>query len=133
MEPAGRGQRLIAALIDGALSAGPYLLVTSGSDASRLGGIALFLALVVVQCVLLARDGQTIGKRLLKARIVRVDTDENGGFVTNVLMRSLVASIPNILGLYWLADCLFIFREDRRCLHDRIAGTKVVRVEPGIP
>jgi len=29
--------------------------------------------------------------------------------------------------LFHLVDCLFIFRQDRRCLHDLIAGTRVVR------
>jgi uncharacterized RDD family membrane protein YckC len=38
----------------------------------------------------------------------------------------LVAVIPFIGGLLGVIDFLFIFREDRRCVHDLIAGTKVV-------
>jgi hypothetical protein len=29
--------------------------------------------------------------------------------------------------LFHLVDALYIFREDQRCLHDHIAGTRVVR------
>ena len=32
----------------------------------------------------------------------------------------LLAAIPGIGNLYALVDVLFIFREDRRCLHDLI-------------
>ena len=38
----------------------------------------------------------------------------------------LVAVIPFIGGLLGVIDFLFIFRSDRRCVHDLIAGTKVV-------
>jgi uncharacterized RDD family membrane protein YckC len=36
-----------------------------------------------------------------------------------------------IFGLFFvLADTLMIFRADRRCLHDLMAGTRVVKVRP---
>ena len=38
----------------------------------------------------------------------------------------LVQAIPMIGQLLGLIDALFIFRGDRRCVHDLIAGTKVV-------
>ena len=38
----------------------------------------------------------------------------------------LVMAIPIIGQLLGLADALFIFRSDRRCVHDLLAGTKVV-------
>ena len=38
-----------------------------------------------------------------------------------------ITAIPVAGGIFALADLLFIFREDRRCLHDHIAGTRVVR------
>ena len=37
----------------------------------------------------------------------------------------LLGAIPIIGGLLGVIDFLFIFREDRRCVHDLIAGTKV--------
>ena len=88
--------------------------------------------------VLLITEGQTIGKRLMKIRIVRLDTGKNGGFLTNVVIRGFFGfamELVKSLGLahlgsaIFLADTLFIFRKDRRCLHDFIATTRVVKAE----
>ncbi len=37
--------------------------------------------------------------------------------------------VPFVGGLFALIDALFIFRKDHRCIHDHIAGTKVVQVQ----
>ena len=59
--------------------------------------------------------------------IVKVDTEENGGFVTNCLLRAFVNNlIAQIIPFYGLIDILLIFGSDRRCIHDYLAGTKVV-------
>ena len=52
----------------------------------------------------------------------------NGGFVPNVLMRSFLNSLIGMVPFYSLVDVLFIFRDDQRCIHDMIAGTKVVKI-----
>lgn len=91
-------------------------------------GVLLSLALIVVYFWLLATRGQTFGKMALNVRIVRQADGENGGLVTNVLMRSIVGQgLLAIVPFYSLVDILFIFREDRRCIHDLIAGTVVVQ------
>ena len=41
---------------------------------------------------------------------------------------SLAALIPMVGQFFPLADVLFLFRHDRRCIHERLAGTKVVKV-----
>ena len=56
-----------------------------------------------------------------------MDTGENGGFVPKVL-RLIVNGLLGIISLYGLVDILFIFRGDRPCIHDMIAGTQVVEV-----
>jgi uncharacterized RDD family membrane protein YckC len=69
----------------------------------------------------------------LGIKIVKFDTGQNGGFVPNVLLRSivngLIGSIPFIGALYALVDILFIFAEDRRCIHDHLAGTVVIKAK----
>ena len=45
-------------------------------------------------------------------------------------LMALLERIP-LLGIrIELVDVLFIFRNDRRCLHDLLADTRVVRVRP---
>ena len=70
---------------------------------------------------------------LLGLKIVAVRDETPGGPLRAYLLRGLVTSaIEWLTGLgilYVLFDSFFIFREDQRCLHDLIAGTKVVRIK----
>jgi uncharacterized RDD family membrane protein YckC len=126
------------------------------SDASRIAteyaSWSLFLA---VQAYFLTTRGQTLGKLFFHIRIVRSADGGPAGFARAVLLRYIVPELL-LLALTWraatgdghapfawisldswpealamvlqLADVLFIFTADRRCLHDRLAGTKVIRV-----
>ena len=120
---AGRGARLFAVIVD--VLAGLAVVIIVGLISSKLVLLAV-AALLIVQVVLLTKDGQTLGKKALGIKIVKRSTDENGGFVTNVLLRWVFNGILSIIPFYGLVDILFIFREDRRCIHDFIAGTEVV-------
>jgi len=73
-----------------------------------------------------------LGKKLAGIRIVLKDTQENGGFAVNVLKRGVLNGLLSLIPGYFLADSLFIFREDRRCLHDMIAGTVVIQAAPAV-
>ncbi|OGS36252.1 MAG: hypothetical protein A2506_04530 [Elusimicrobia bacterium RIFOXYD12_FULL_66_9] len=136
MELATRTQRLLAQIVDmgSMLTLAALIMYVSGiapKPAALVFAVAL-VALLLTQVYLLWKRGQTLGKIAMGIRIVRIDTNENGGFVTNVLLRtflnSLITSIPILGPLYGLADAAFIFRADRRCLHDYIAKTLVVVV-----
>ncbi len=132
MELASRWIRLGAALIDGLIGAVPYALTVMDTlpEAVRFLGIAALLALVVYQIYSVGTRGQTIGKRLLGIRVVLKDTDVNGGFKANVLKRGLITGLLNFIPGFFIVDSLFIFREDRRCLHDFIGGTSVIVGQP---
>ena len=95
---------------------------------SLLVGISIFLA---VNGYLLANRGQTVGKVVMKTRIVS-DDGEMLPLGPLILKRYLpfwiAASIPAVGGFISLADALLIFRENRKCLHDDIAGTKVIKL-----
>lgn len=97
-----------------------------------LAGLAVF-GLVVYQTYLVSTTGQSIGKRIMGIKIVRLDRSPVG-FVHGILLRSWVmgmaTGIPMIGGLISLADVLLIFAEDRRCLHDHLAGTIVIEAGP---
>jgi uncharacterized RDD family membrane protein YckC len=122
---ASRVSRLLAAIVDSAAFLVVYL-IACGLNEPTLFLLGLF-CLAVVQIYFLTTRGQTIGKIVLHVKIVKVDVETNGGFVTNVLLRSILNAILGFIPLYALVDALFIFRQDRRCIHDMIAGTKVVQ------
>jgi uncharacterized RDD family membrane protein YckC len=92
------------------------------------GGVVVF----IVQVWMLSTRGQTIGKRLLGVRIVGHVDEANPGFLRAVALRAvvpgLIGMIPGVGFVFSLIDVCFIFREDRRCVHDFIAGTKVIEV-----
>ena len=142
-ELAARSQRLSAAIMDYLIFFVPLAValipmfmasgrLATGVIAGLLAGGLAFLAIVIRNCLLLARNGQTIGKKAVGIRVVRTDGSD-AGFVRLFFLRGglswLLAAIPGIGNLYALIDVLFIFREDRRCLHDLIADTKVVEAE----
>lgn len=100
--------------------------VAVGFGAMGLG----FLAAFVYNMYLLSTEGQTLGKRFLKLRVIDEVDGTNPGFVRAVLLRAIVpgaiANIPLLGFLFSIADALFIFREDRKCIHDHFAKTVVV-------
>ncbi len=96
---------------------------------------------LVVEIVLLSLRGQSLGKLLLGIRVVRTADGSTAGFLHGWLLRECLAtvigvvlSVLPIIGPILLApafhitDWCFIFRDDRHCLHDLMAGTKVVNV-----
>lgn len=146
---AERGTRLGAVLIDGllalaaALPAGVILAFTVyagrgtfNSSESELMVYGLFglmglmvLGFMIYQWYLIATTGQSLAKRWMGIKIVRIDGSP-AGFVHGVILRSWVlgalSNIPVIGAIVGLVNPLMIFGEERRCLHDHIAGTRVI-------
>ncbi len=141
---AGRGRRLGAALIDSLISLALMMPVFFGLklfDTANLARVQTlemkmtlaaigFVIFSLVHSYLLMRHGQTIGKRLLGIRIVDMAFNKPdlgtlllGRYLPVILLRNL----PMVGPFISLADVLFIFRRDRRCVHDMIAGTQVVK------
>jgi uncharacterized RDD family membrane protein YckC len=145
---AGRDQRLWAALLDSLLALlliGPLMFfggfwseaMAAAEAGSRLPfgtqlrwglvGLAVFLLL---QGWPLATNAQTWGKRALGIRIEKLDGTRPT--LVHLLMRRYLpmqaaSMIPFVGRLCTAANVLLIFRSDRRCGHDLIAGTRVVR------
>ena len=98
-------------------------------------GLGTF-SLLLVQIIMVSMRGQTIGKRPIGIRIVRFGDGSNPGFARAWLLRSLVVGLigtlaalilPMLGNVFSIVNYAFIFRADRRCLHDLIADTKVVK------
>jgi uncharacterized RDD family membrane protein YckC len=90
-----------------------------------------------------ANSGQTLGKRIMGIKVVRLDTDGPLGFGRSFRRWLRLAwptpfwvacyGLPLLLQLF---DCLFVVTDRRlhQALHDRVAATVVVRVpRPGSP
>ena len=124
VRPASRGSRLTAAILDLVMFVIFYLVSRIATTPAIF--IAGIVTLSIYQVYLLSTQGQTIGKQFCNIRIVNVDTHEQSGFIANVLKRYVLNGLLCLIPGYILADALFIFRENRRCLHDIIAQTWVI-------
>jgi uncharacterized RDD family membrane protein YckC len=85
-----------------------------------------FFVLFIIQTIMLAKYGQTIGKKMLGIKIVDEKTAQTNGFFENVFLRAWVNSLLCWIPIYALLDILFIFGGSKRCLHDLMAGTCVI-------
>lgn len=91
---------------------------------------------ILLQAVLLTVRSQNLGKMVFGLRVVRADNEQPAGFLHGALLRFLLPVMlvimlnmfTAVLGfLFLLIDLAFMAREDGRCLHDLMAGTRVVR------
>ena len=142
-ELAGRGLRLGAAIIDGLILLvillplmvmGGYFsgMMTGqqpGLGTQLMWGAMGFVLFVLIQGYPLSQSGQTWGKKALKMKIVDLE-GRQPSLATLIGKRylpvQLISAVPFVGGLFGLVNILFIFRDDRRCIHDLIAGTRVV-------
>lgn len=149
MVKAGRAQRLLAVIIDSMVIVIPIIMAIAlpayqdyvkraggaptGNNALPVAVIAilgvLVLAYVVYQLYWLWKNGQTLGKKIMKIKIVRAD-GSRASFPRLLFVRSLVpgivGNIPLLGPLLTLTDALFIFGEPKRCVHDFLADTIVI-------
>lgn len=143
---AGRWARLGGALIDGIISSlfmFPLMYVTGFWEDAMAGNVAVldtillgilgFILFVLLHGYLLAKQGQTIGKKLVRTRIVSVDSNEILPLWKVILVRylpiSVAANLPMIGQFLVIIDALFIFGKNKRCIHDLIAGSKVIKAK----
>lgn len=149
---AGRGARLLAAIIDmvflvtvGLLAVLPFVgadgffgkadtdaenvsvFVSIGPGAGNFAiiGIAFFYFWLMH-----AKWGQTLGKKALGIRVVRA---EDGGPITSGQAAGRAAFyqvLGGLIGCVGLVDVLWCLWDERKqCLHDKVAKTLVIKVD----
>jgi uncharacterized RDD family membrane protein YckC len=153
-EKATRLSRLGAVLLDGLIFTIPFIpsYATAVSVIARtrpkpynyfafwsaMAGSGMFFylallinaALVVVTIVLVYKNAQTIGKKLVGIKVARTDGSRASLariFWLRYLLNSVILYVPFFGSLYFLVDSCMIFGEQRRCCHDYIADTIVIR------
>jgi uncharacterized RDD family membrane protein YckC len=152
---ATRLQRLSAFVFDASLGAVPFVPLMLSDERSVL--FCLFVCMVLsfivlcVQLLLLSQNGWTVGKRALRIKIVH-SNGERAGAGRILVVRAFVPAVLSLLAILCLAtlldslalstarrlgwwipsvalliDPLLIFGRARRCGHDYIADTIVVK------
>lgn len=125
---ADRLERLAAVIIDGVI-----IILASLPFATAIGNKVFYfaacpLSILALNFFMLLRRGQTIGKLAMRIRIADYGGDVPG--FKQMILRLIVLPlmfIPLIGYVIILVDVLFIFGEDRYCLHDHIAETQVLK------
>ena len=144
---AGRGVRFAGVVLDGILptvlfvAAGlalgisfhdltvPDGLTTENGHQLMVAVYAILGGYMLLTMVLLAVRSQSIGKIIVGTKIVATNGAPVGigrSFFLRTVLPGAVQFVPFLGALFSIVDALFIFRADRRCLHDHIAGTIVV-------
>lgn len=157
IELASRWARLGAACIDGIIMSvifAPLIFlllvlfpassgVETGSNLSNMsaasdstmasfiiGSIGI-LVYVAINGYFLVKSGQSIGKKILSIQIVSRDTHQLLSFGKIVGIRYvatvIITQLPLIGRLFGIIDVLMIFGSEKRCIHDRMAGTIVIK------
>ena len=116
------GQRLLAALIDGAMLIVVNIILgailkTPGRGLGFLVGIGYYAYLEGSQ------SGQTIGKRAMNIRVIKMADGEPLGIGVALIryVGRILSSIPCLLGYFWM-----LWDPEKQTWHDKIAGTVVV-------
>lgn len=151
LELATPSERFVGSLIDGLIglalviplwgAAFLFGWISSMEDMGRVGflftlGLTVvhFVLLMAIQWKWLKATGQTIGKKVAKTRIVTMDgkkPEAKDIVLKRYAFVSAISLVPVIGGVLALVDALLVFKSDRRCLHDMVAGTQVVKFRPG--
>lgn len=141
---ASRWARLGASLLDAIIMMVPLLIVLyfvgfydqilEGEEPSAamnlLMGLVGLVVFAAINFKFLLETGQTVGKKAVGIKIV--DLEGNLPSVQkHLLVRYAVyfglGYVPVIGGLLSIGNVLFVFRSDKRCVHDLAAKTMVVQ------
>ncbi|WP_408891618.1 RDD family protein [Myxococcus faecalis] len=127
--------RLAACLVDGAARLLPSLLLgvlrclaIPDEAAMKAPAVCAPAPLVsLMQANLIRGTGASLGKRLLGIHVVRGDGLPAEVWRIALLRNVLPVALCGYCARFGLVDVLFLVGEDRRCLHDWVAGTRVVK------
>jgi uncharacterized RDD family membrane protein YckC len=130
--PAGFWKRLAANLLDGIIVGIPIsligYLITNSWEENWFTSLANIVYALVVPAVW---SGYTVGKRLLGIRIAKVNGGKVG--IGTMFLRSVVGGLVYVitLGIGVIISAIMVAaREDKRSIHDFIAGTYVTTEKP---
>ncbi|WP_144461013.1 RDD family protein [Siminovitchia fortis] len=130
--PGGFWRRLLGLLLDAIVVGVPLgilsYILTGESEGNTLTNLLSFLYYLILPVVWM---GYTVGKRIVGVRIVKVDGGKVG--IGTMLLRTFVTGLVYAvtLGIALIVSAFMVgLREDKRGIHDLIAGTYVTTDRP---
>lgn len=142
---ASRLKRLAAALIDAAAILLPVMCVVllnydfsneaNSENNKEVGSVVfnsvliIFFIYITLNIILIIKKSATVGKVLLGMTIKRSNGNKCSAsriIFLRIIVNGIICSVPAVGTIYAIVDILFIFGEDRQCIHDLIADTIVV-------
>jgi uncharacterized RDD family membrane protein YckC len=141
---AGRGRRLAASLIDVLLVPilAIFLMLVTGvlehaADWSASGRpmVRIFalgvVSYLILNVWLLWQRGQTVGKAIMRIAIVSTKSGNKAPFwrlaIRALFFPTLYLVVWPLAAAFPLIDQVLIFGKRRRCVHDYVCGTSVVK------
>ena len=132
--PGGFWVRLLATILDGLIIAIPlavigYLMTGNWEDDPLTSTVSFVYTLLLP----VLWHGYTVGKKIMGIRIAKVNGEKLG--IGAMLLRNLVGGLVYVvtLGIGVIVSAFMVgLREDKRSLHDMIAGTYVTYDAPEI-
>ena len=143
---AERSTRLGAAILDGLvfglmvyspiIVTGAFAGLTQANSNAppELRGLGIALAITLAGFVVwlgitikfMYANGQSIGKKACGIKVVRKD-GSRVSLSRLIWLRNVVNGLLGLIPLYGIIEVLFIFGEARRCVHDHLADTIVIK------
>ncbi len=144
-----RGARFLANLLDQVVILVPLVIApvlvgvfgrtAAGHENPYLGALLVvgmgggLVVGAIVQLVAQLRWDQSVGKRLLKLKVVRVNGAPMELWRLLILRNLVLQALVQLCGLVGLLDALMIFGAEQRCLHDYLADSIVIDVSDQAP
>ncbi len=122
------GQRFVAALIDGFVAYIPFLILTVVSYRLAMIGWIFLLGYQLTKDALPEvggfLGGQSIGKKIMKIKVVKEDTGQGilGDYGT-----AIVRQVSLMIPIFGIVDAFMVLGDDRKRFGDKWAKTIVVK------
>jgi len=91
---------------------------------------AYLIIMLMLQAFMIAKSGQSLGKKIAKIKIVDAETTTNVSTIRAFWVRSILFIILNLLFMPFITIIdygFFMLNKKRQTLHDKLAKTKVVK------